>query len=399
MISGNILLEIRQKPLRTIRKGVFMIRQYKLRDYNFRLIFALLVLTFLGVLLVGSAEPALRNRQLAGMILGVVAMVIVSLMDFSWILNFNWIMYAGNLALLLFVILFGKDANGAQRWINIAGIQFQPTELAKIVIILFFAKFFMDHEEDLNTLHTLVKSAILIALPLVLILIQPDLKNTITIAILFCILLYVAGLSYKIIGGALLIAVPLAVIFLFIVVQPDQKLIKSYQRDRIMAFLNSEDDEYSDAVLQQENSVTAIGSGQLTGKGLNNNEVASANKGNFVSENQTDFIFSVAGEESGFIGCTAILLLLLLIIFECIKTGIRAKDLSGRLICCGVAAIVGVQSFINIAVVTKIFPNTGTPLPFVSYGLTSMVSLYIGMGLVLNVGLQKYRIYREVEPS
>ncbi|MEE1192970.1 MAG: FtsW/RodA/SpoVE family cell cycle protein, partial [Blautia sp.] len=241
-----------------------MIRQYKLRDYNFRLVFALLVLTFLGVLLVGSAEPALRNRQLAGMILGVVAMVIVSLMDFSWILNFNWIMYAGNLALLLFVILFGKDANGAQRWINIAGIQFQPTELAKIVIILFFAKFFMDHEEDLNTLHTLVKSAVLIALPLVLILIQPDLKNTITIAILFCILLYVAGLSYKIIGGALLIAVPLAVIFLFIVVQPDQKLIKSYQRDRIMAFLNSEDDEYSDAVLQQENSVTAIGSGQLT---------------------------------------------------------------------------------------------------------------------------------------
>ena len=376
-----------------------MIRQYKLRDYNFRLVFALLVLTSLGVLLVGSAEPALRNRQLAGMILGVVAMVIVSLMDFSWILNFNWIMYAGNLALLLFVILFGKDANGAQRWINIAGIQFQPTELAKIVIILFFAKFFMDHEEDLNTLHTLVKSAVLIALPLVLILIQPDLKNTITIAILFCILLYVAGLSYKIIGGALLIAVPLAVIFLFIVVQPDQKLIKSYQRDRIMAFLNSEDDEYSDAVLQQENSVTAIGSGQLTGKGLNNNEVASANKGNFVSENQTDFIFSVDGEELGFIGCTAILLLLLLIIFECIKTGIRAKDLSGRLICCGVAAIVGVQSFINIAVVTKIFPNTGTLLPFVSYGLTSMVSLYIGMGLVLNVGLQKYRIYREVEPS
>ena len=376
-----------------------MIRQYKLRDYNFRLVFALVVLTFLGVLLVGSAEPALRNRQLAGMILGIVAMVIVSLMDFSWILNFNWIMYAGNLALLLFVILFGKDANGAQRWINIAGIQFQPTELAKIVIILFFAKFFMDHEEDLNTLHTLVKSAVLIALPLMLILMQPDLKNTITIAILFCILLYVAGLSYKIIGGALLIAVPLAVIFLFIVVQPDQKLIKSYQRDRIMAFLNSEDDEYSDAVLQQENSVTAIGSGQLTGKGLNNNEVASANKGNFVSENQTDFIFSVAGEELGFIGCTAILLLLLLIIFECIKTGIRAKDLSGRLICCGVAAIVGVQSFINIAVVTKIFPNTGTPLPFVSYGLTSMVSLYIGMGLVLNVGLQKYRIYREVESS
>ena len=273
-----------------------MIRQYRLRDYNFRLVIALIALTSIGVLLVGSAEPALQNRQLAGMILGLAVMLVVSLMDFSWILNFNWIMYAGNLVLLLLVILFGTDANGATRWLNIAGIQFQPTELAKIIIILFFAKFFMDHEEDLNTLHTLVKSVILIAIPLVLILSQPDLKNTITIAILFCILIYVAGLSYKVIGGTLLIAVPLAVIFLFIVVQPDQKLIKPYQRDRIMAFLNSEDDEYSDDVLQQKNSVMAIGSGQLTGKGLNNNEVASANKGNFVSENQTDFIFSVAGE-------------------------------------------------------------------------------------------------------
>ena len=245
----------------------------------------------------------------------------------------------------------------------------------------------------------MVKSAVLIAVPVATNLQQPDLKNTITIAIIFCILLYIAGLSYKIIGGALLIVIPLAVVFLFIVVQPDQKLIKSYQRNRIMAFLNSEDDEYSDAVNQQENSVMAIGSGQLTGKGLNNNEVASANKGNFVSENQTDFIFSVAGEELGFIGCVAILLLLLLIIFECIRTSLRAKDTAGKIICCGVASIVAVQGFINVAVVTKIMPNTGTPLPFVSYGLTSMVSLYIGMGLVLNVGLQRYRTYREVEKS
>ena len=365
-----------------------MIRQYKLKDYNFRLVLVLMVLTFIGVLLVGSAEPSLQKKQFAGMILGLTVMVIVSLMDYSWILNFNWIMYGGILILLLLVIFLGTDANGATRWINIGGFQFQPTELCKIVLILFFAKFFMDHEEDLNTLKTLAKSAVLMAVPLALILKQPDLKNTITIAIIFCILLYIAGLSYKIIGGALMIVVPLAVVFLFIVVQPDQKLIEPYQRNRIMAFLNSEDEEYSDAVNQQENSVMAIGSGQLTGKGLNNNEVASANKGNFVSENQTDFIFSVAGEELGFIGCVAILLLLLLIIFECIRTSLRAKDMAGKLICCGVASIVAVQGFINVAVVTKILPNTGATLPFVSYGLTSMVSLYIGMGLVLNVGLQ-----------
>ena len=376
-----------------------MIRQYRLRDYNFRLVFALAALSALGVLLVGSADPSLQFRQLQGVLLGMVMMVVVSLMDFSWVLNFYWIMYVFNLILLTAVWIAGTESKGAERWLNIGGFQFQPTELAKIILILFFARFFMDHEEDLNTLKTLVKSAVLIAIPLFLIFTQPDLKNTITIAILFCVIIYVAGLSYKIIGGAFLIAVPLAVVLLFIIMQPDQKLLDDYQRGRIMAFFNSEDDAYADDVLQQENSVMAIGSGELTGKGLNNSEVSSANRANFVSENHTDFILSVAGEELGFLGCSAILLLLLLIIFECIRTGLRAKDLSGKLICCGVGGIVAIQGFINVAVVTNLMPNTGTPLPFVSYGLTSLVSLYIGMGFVLNVGLQRNRTYREVEKS
>ncbi|MFA4033093.1 FtsW/RodA/SpoVE family cell cycle protein [Blautia stercoris] len=373
-----------------------MIKQYRLRDYNFRLVIFLIGLTFTGVLLVGSAEPALRNKQFLGMMLGVAIMLIVSLMDFSWILNFYWILYGCNIILLLSVWIFGTESNGASRWLRIGGFQFQPTELSKILIVMFFARFFMEHEENLNTLRTLVQTAILAAIPLMLIFSQPDLKNTITVVILICIMLYLAGLSYKIIGGAILIIVPLVVVFLFIVVQPNQKLIKDYQRDRIMTFLHSEEEEYSDDVIQQNNSVMAIGSGQLTGKGLNNNEVASANKGNFVSESQTDFIFSVAGEELGFIGSAAILIVLFLIICECIRTGWKAKDLSGKLICCGVASIIAVQGFINICVATGIAPNTGTPLPFVSYGLSSMVSLYTGMGLVLNVGLQKNRDYREV---
>ena len=376
-----------------------MIKQYKLRFYNFSLLFLLLAVSSIGVLLVGTARKDLMTKQITGVIMGLVIMVIVSLIDYSLISNFQWIMYGGNIALLLIVRLFGDSANGAARWIDFGFIRFQPTELAKIIIILFFARFFMDHEEDLNSPKTLAKSAVLLAVPLFLILEQPDLKNTIMITAVFCILIYIAGLSYRVIGGALLIAVPLMIIFLMIVVQPEQKLIKDYQRNRIMAFLYPENEEYSDDTEQQNNSKMAIASGELTGKKLSGDQVTSVNDGNFVAENQTDFIFSVAGEELGFIGCTAIILLLLFITFECIRTGIRAKDLSGRLICCGVAAVIGGQSFINIAVVTKILPNTGTPLPFVSYGLTSMVSLYIGMGLVLNVGLQKYRTYREVEPS
>ena len=147
-------------------------------------------------------------------------------------------------------------------------------------------------------------------------------------------------------------------------------------------------DNASDEAYQQKNSVMAIGSGQLTGKGLDNNTTTSVKNGNFISEPQTDFIFAVVGEEMGFLGSALIIILLLLITIECIIIAKRAKDLSGRLLCCGVAALIGFQSFVNICVVTGLMPNTGIPLPFVSYGLTSLVSSFIGIGLVLNVGLQ-----------
>lgn len=376
-----------------------MIKQYKLRFYNFRLLFLLLAVSSIGVLLVGTARKNLMTKQITGVIMGLVIMVIVSLIDYSWISNFQWIMYGGNIALLLIVRLFGDSANGAARWIDFGFIRFQPTELAKIIIILFFARFFMDHEEDLNSPKTLAKSAVLLAVPLFLILEQPDLKNTIMITAVFCILIYIAGLSYRVIGGALLIAVPLMIIFLMIVVQPEQKLIKDYQRNRIMAFLYPENEEYSDDTEQQNNSKMAIASGELTGKKLSGDQVTSVNDGNFVAENQTDFIFAVAGEEYGFLGCTTIIILLLFIALECIRMGLRAKDLSGKIICCGMGSIVSLQSFLNICVATGMGPNTGTPLPFVSYGLTSLVSLYIGMGLVLNVGLQSSAYNKELQKT
>ena len=375
-----------------------MIKQYKLRFYNFRLVAMLLAISSIGVLLVGTAAEDLKNKQLLGVIMGVIIMVILSLIDYSWIMNFQWIMYGFNIFMLIGVRIFGDSANGAARWIDLGFVRFQPTELSKIIIILFFAKYFMDHEETLNTMKTLGSSALLLAVPLFLIYEQPDMKNTITVIVVFCILIYIAGLSYKIIGGAILIAVPLLIIFLSIVVQPDQKLIKDYQRDRIMSFLYPENEEYTDDIEQQNNSKTAIASGELLGKKLNGDEnTASVNDGNFVAENQTDFIFAVAGEEYGFLGCTTIVSLLLLISLECLRMSLRAKDLSGKILCCGIGSVVALQSFINICVATGIAPNTGTPLPFVSYGLTSLVSLYIGMGLVLNVGLQSSTYNKELQ--
>ena len=203
-----------------------MLKQYKLRFYNFRLVIFLLAISVIGIVLVGSAREDLKSKQLVGVILGLIIMVILSLMDYSWISNFQWIMYGANIVLLLIVRLFGDSANGAARWIDFGFIRFQPTELSKIIIILFFARFFMDHEEDLNTFKTLAKSVILLAIPLFLIYEQPDMKNTLMLLAVFCILIYIAGLSYKIIGGMFLIIIPLAIIFVSIVVQPDQKLIK-----------------------------------------------------------------------------------------------------------------------------------------------------------------------------
>ena len=377
-----------------------MIKQYKLRFYNFRLVLFLVAISAIGIILVGSARDDLRSKQLIGVIMGLLIMTALSLLDYSWISNFQCIWYGVNIVLLLIVRLFGDSANGAARWIDFGFIRFQPTELSKIIIILFFARFFMDHEEDLNTPKTLAKSVLLLAVPLFLILEQPDLKNTLMMLAVFCIIIYIAGLSYKIIGGTVLILVPLIIIFLSIVVQPNQKLIKDYQRDRIMSFLYPENDEYSDDIQQQNNSKTAIASGELIGKRLSgSDEVTSVNKGNFVSENQTDFIFAVAGEEYGFLGCSLIILLLLAISIECVRMGLRAKDLSGKIICCGMASVVALQSYLNISVATGIAPNTGTPLPFVSYGLTSLVSLYIGMGLVLNVGLQSSAYNKEIRKN
>ncbi|MBR2765246.1 MAG: rod shape-determining protein RodA [Blautia sp.] len=375
-----------------------MLHQYKLRFYNFRLILFLLLLSGFGIQLVGIAMSDLRNRQLGGVALGVAVMLLLSFIDYSWILNFQWFIYGFNILMLLAVYAFGNSVNGAARWIDLGFVTFQPTELSKVLIVVFFAKYLMDHEDEINTFQVIARSVILLGFPLILIYIQPDMKNTLTILMVFAILYYIAGLSYRIIIGAVLIIIPTIVIFLSIVVQPDQKLIKDYQRDRIMSFLYPENEEYSDNIEQQRNSQTAIAAGELLGRRHNEeHEVSSVNEGNFVPENQTDFIFAVAGEEYGFVGCAFIVLLLLAISLECVRMGMRAKDLSGKILCCGIASIVSIQGFLNISVATGIAPNTGTPLPFVSYGLTSIVSLFTGMGFVLNVGLQSSSYTKELE--
>jgi len=363
-----------------------MLKQYKLRNYKFILVILVITLNTIGLLLVGSARPALLNKQMLGMFSGILLMVFVSLIDYNFILKFPWLIYTAMIGLLLAVIFFGDDAGGAQRWIDLGFMKFQPSELAKIMVILFFSYFFMKHEEKISTFKIIFISFVLVGIPLLLVVIQPDLSTTITTATVFISMLFVAGISYRIVGTVLAIAVPIIVAFFVLITQDAIPFLKEYQLRRILAWLYPE--RYPDIAYQQQNAIMAIGSGQLWGKGLNNTEATSVKNGNFILEPQTDFIFSVAGEELGFIGTATIILLLLFIVIECIFIARKAKNSSGRLICCGFAALVGFQSAINISVNSGLLPNTGLPLPFVSYGLTSLWSLYIGVGLVLNVGLQ-----------
>ncbi|WP_303872140.1 FtsW/RodA/SpoVE family cell cycle protein [Eubacterium ramulus] len=367
-----------------------MFKQYKLKNYRFRLVAYVVLLCIIGVMVVGSAKPSVQNKQIIGIAGGLVVMVIVSLIDYGTILKFRRPIYL--LAVVLLAVIFipgvGDNTGGATRWIQVtSSFKFQPSEFCKILLIIFFAGFFMKYKDQLNTWKTILLSLILAGIPLALIVKEPDLSTTIATTMIFIILLFVAGLSYKIVAGVLALGVPVGIIGVVLIMKQALPL-KPYQYKRIMSWLQPSNPAYADDSYQQQNSIIAIGSGQLWGKGLNNSSITSLKNGDFISEPQTDFIFAVIGEELGFIGCLIVIILLLLIVFECILIAKNAKDLGGRLICCGMAALIGFQSFINICVTTGLMPNTGLPLPFVSYGLTSIMSLFIGLGMVLNVGLQ-----------
>ena len=362
-------------------------QRYSLRDYRFSLVVLVLAISVLGIFMVRSARPDMMSRQIMGVLLGAVVMIVISLIDYKWVLSLYWPLYGLNIIMLATVLLFGETRNNATRWLNLGFVQFQPSDLTKILMILFYAKFLMEKEQSIKSPKTILQGIALILPSLALIYLQPNLSTTLCIAALFCALMYLGGLSYRLIGTVLAVIVPTFIILLVIAVQPNQPFLKDYQQTRILAWLEPE--EYADsASYQQLNSVMAIGSGQLSGKGYNNDEAISVKNGNFVSEPQTDFIFAIIGEELGFVGCCAVIFLLLLIIVDCILIGLKAKDTGGRIVCGGVAALIGIQSFINIGVATMVLPNTGLSLPFVSYGLTSVVCFFMGIGFVLNVGLQ-----------
>ncbi|MBQ1843677.1 MAG: rod shape-determining protein RodA [Lachnospiraceae bacterium] len=368
-----------------------MFRNYRFKNYNFRLVAFVVALTIYGIIIIGSANEDYQNKQIIGMVLGVIVMVVVSMIDYSTILSFSWLLYAmAVIALALIKSPLGYSSHEATRWIKIGGLQFQPSEMAKVFLILFFAAYLLKYADTLNTRMRLLITVILALIPLMLIVIEPDLSTTVVTFLVIFTMLFYAGLSAKLTGALVGIGAigTAGVIFLTL---HSGGVLQGYQNERIAAWLQP--DKYPSSSMQQQNSIMAVGSGMLFGKGLSNTGADSVKNGNYIPEPHTDFIFAVTGEEVGFLGTVLMIVLIFGIVFECLRTAKKAKDLAGQLICVGMASLVAFQAFVNISVVTGLMPNTGLTLPFVSYGLTSLVTLYFGIGFVLNVSIQSKKFY------
>lgn len=369
----------------------FRFLNYNLKKYNWRLLLLVIITTVFGLFVIESAANGFARKQLLGMIVGLIALIIVSFIDYTFILRFQWPIYIAAVGILIAVLLFGVNVNGARRWFALGSFgTIQPSEFAKIMMIIVLANLIIAYRDQISQIKTLLMIGIIYMIPVFLIYKEPNLSTTLVYLFIFIVMIFCGGLSYKFIGRVLVFAVPTLVFLVWYIQQPFQILLKGYQLNRILGFLNPSEYQQTTAN-QQYNSVMAIGSGMITGKGYNNNTFTSVKGGNFISEQQTDFIFSVIGEELGFIGSCIAIFLLAAIVFECLKVARNASHFSGRLIACGVASMIAFQTFVNIGVATNLLPNTGLPLPFISYGLSALLTNMIGIGLVINIDLQKGR--------
>lgn len=365
---------------------------YSFWRLDFILILFTLILSTIGVLAITSSKESLRNKQIIGIVVSLVIMFLFSMIDYHRLIDLYWFGYIASLALLMIVILKGHDSHGASRWIQIGGFTFQPSEITKIMLILFFAKFIMKYRDRIRSISFVMLCVLLLAPPVFLVLKQPDLSTSIMLLVIFTSILFVGGMDRRLLTTVMMVVVPLSILVIVSASWKNSPFLKLYQQKRILSWLHPED--YPEDAYQTLNSMMAIGSGQFSGKGLHTNEINSVLNSGYISESSTDFIFTVIGEELGFLGSILVVLLLLAIVLKCLYIARRSRDFSGMLIAVGVAAWLGFQGFLNIGVATGVIPNTGIPLPFVSSGLTSLVCEFAGIGCVLNVAMQGKKFYR-----
>jgi rod shape determining protein RodA len=321
------------------------------------------------------------NRQMVSLGIGIAGMIVVTLFDYRAYRAWSLLLYGGSVLLLVLVLAQGQVINGSKAWLVIGGFQFQPSELAKVSLIVMLATLFHERREDSLGLRALVEALAIAAVPMALILLQPDFGTFLVfVAIVFGVLLLARVRVRYMVALAVL---GLAAFFVML----QSEMLADYQVARLTSFINP-DAADPDDIWNVNQAQIAIGSGQLVGQGLFE---GSQTKLAYVPENQTDFIFTVVGEELGFLGSATLLGLFALLLWRAIRIAALSRDAFGTLICSGVIAVFGFQVFINIGMAIGIMPVTGLPLPFVSYGGTSLIGSFLMVGLLLNVHMRRFQ--------
>ncbi len=345
---------------------------------------------------VSSGDPlSFVKRQFFNILCGLAAMGFMLYIHYEDLAKHVKLFYILNLIMLATVIFFGNSAMGATRWISIGPFRFQPSEFSKIIIIICFAAFLAQRNERLNRLRDLIPCFAYIGLPMLLILKQPDLGTSLVFMAIMFGMLFAAGARPMLLAGLITGGLSLASLWIwshlwfkahssFNIWIP----LKPYQLERLIIFVNPWQDWHGDGyhVIQSQ---IAVGQGGFLGRGLFQ---GSQTHGNFLPIQETDFIFSVVGEELGFVGAVVLLLLFFIIIYRCIFIGVNAKDNFGYLISVGVASMITFHVLVNVGMTIGIMPVTGLPLPMFSYGGSSMITNLIALGLLLNINMRRQKI-------
>jgi rod shape determining protein RodA len=325
--------------------------------------------------------------------MGFAAMLVCSVIDYHTLCTYVPILYVVS-ALMAAATRFtplGTDlTTGSYRWLDLGIINIQPVELCKIILILTLAVFFTKRLEHMKSFKTIFLAFVIAIIPTLFIMMQTDMSSSLVLLFVMVMMTIGSGVGWKIITPIVGVLTPLIGVFFWYIQQPGEKfLIPDYIVRRIVGFLNPETERLG-VMYQQNNSMLSIASGRLYGKRLLEDTAASRNY-NDVDVVESDFIWSVIGEEYGFIGSIAILALLSVIIIKCFLAAINARDYTGMMIAIGVAALFSFQTFVNVGVTTSILPNTGLPLPFLSSGLSSMLSSMMAVGIIINIRIQPAR--------
>ena len=354
-----------------------------IREYDWWLLAIVFAICSIGVLEIWSAThtsqlAGMHWRQLSWIALGLVAMLLASRVDYHAVLDKAPILYLIGLVALGMVLAFGDIRFGARRWIPVFGQFLQVSELVKLIIIIVVARFFAEVRAERLSLGDLFKAGALTGVPLVLILLQPDLGTAMVLVPVVAVGAFLAGLQWKhaaalLLAGAMMLPV-------------GWYALRPYQKERVTTFLRPGEDPRGSGyqILQ---SKIAVGSGGFWGKGIGN---GSQNQLGFVPVRYSDFIVAALAEELGFAGIFVALVLYTALLLRLVQNAQRAKDRAGMFLVMGVAAILGFHVLVNVAMVIGFMPVTGIPLPLMSYGGSATLFVFLALGLVMNVRLRRF---------